>query len=111
MLTITITTGTAMTITIMTITGHDHDHHHHDHDDEHHAHEHGHGNGHGGGLKHYHDEDMQSVSLKTHKPVDPDKFLPWIQDLVQSEGPSILRCKGILCFKNDPSASSSRACK
>ncbi len=54
-----------------------------------------------GGLKHYHDEDMQSVSLTTDKPLDPDKFFPWVQDLVQKEGPSILRCKGILSFKDD----------
>src|SRR5579863_3272782 len=45
--------------------GDDHDHHHHDHDhDHHHDHEHHHAH-HSGGLKHYHDEDMQSVSLKT----------------------------------------------
>ena len=31
----------------------------------------------------------------------PDKFFPWVQDLVQKEGPSILRCKGILSFKDD----------
>jgi len=77
---------------------HDHDHHHdHDHD-----HDHGHEHHHGGGLKHYHDEDMQSVSLRTDKPLDPDKFFPWIQDLVAKDGPSILRSKGILSFKNDP---------
>jgi G3E family GTPase len=76
--------------------GHDHDHHDHDH----HGHDHKHAHGHGG-LKHYHDEEMQSLSLKTAKPLDPDKFFPWIQDLVQKEGPSILRCKGILSFKND----------
>jgi G3E family GTPase len=70
--------------------GHDHDHDH----DHHHAHSHG-------GLKHYHDEDMQSISLKSDKPLDPDKFFPWVQDLVQKEGPSILRSKGILAFKND----------
>ena len=74
---------------------HDHDHHHHDHD---HGHDHHH---HHGGLKHYHDEDMQSVSLNTDKPLDPDKFFPWIQDLVAVDGPNILRCKGILSFKND----------
>ena len=76
--------------------GDDHDHHHdHDHShDHHHAH-------HSGGLKHYHDEDMQSVSLKTDQPLDADKFFPWVQNLVQTEGPSILRCKGILSFKND----------
>ena len=82
--------------------GHDHDHDHaHDHD-HHHDHD-GHGHSHdGGGLKHYHDEDMQSVALKTEKPLDPDKFFPWVQDLVAREGPSILRSKGILAFKGDP---------
>jgi len=52
-------------------------------------------------LKHYHDEEMQSISLRTDKPLDPDKFFPWVQDLVQKEGPNILRCKGILAFKDD----------
>jgi G3E family GTPase len=79
--------------------GNGHDHHHdHDHDhDHHHDHDHEHG-----GLKHYHDEDMQSFSLKTEKPLDPDKFFPWIQNLVAQEGQKILRCKGILSFKGDP---------
>ena len=37
---------------------HDHAHHHHGHDHDHdHAHHHG-------GLKHYHDEEMQSISLR-----------------------------------------------
>jgi G3E family GTPase len=72
--------------------GHDHDH---DHGDGHHHHDHG-------GLKHYHDEDMQSFSLRTEKPLDAEKFFPWVQDLVAKEGPSILRCKGILSFKDDP---------
>jgi G3E family GTPase len=79
--------------------GHDH-HHHHDHDHGH-GHDHGHDHHHHG-LKHYHDEDMQSLSLKTEKPLDPDKFFPWIQDLVANDGPSILRTKGILSFKGDP---------
>jgi len=74
---------------------HDHDHHHdHDHGHDHHHHH--------GGLKHYHDEDMQSISIKTDKPLDPDKFFPWVQDLVATEGKDILRCKGILNFKDDP---------
>jgi G3E family GTPase len=82
----------------------DHDHHHdhdhgHDHD-HHHDHDHKHAHSHGG-LKHYHDEDMQSISLRTDKPLNPDKFFPWVQELVQKEGPSILRCKGILSFKGD----------
>ena len=70
---------------------HDHGHGNHDHQ---HAHTHG-------GLKHYHDEEMQSISLRTQMPLDPDKFFPWVQDLVQKEGPNILRCKGILAFKDD----------
>ena len=45
---------------------------------------------------------MQSVALALEKPLDPDKFFPWVQDLVAKEGPSILRSKGILAFKDDP---------
>jgi G3E family GTPase len=70
---------------------HDHDH---DHGDGHHHHH--------GGLKHYHDEDMQSLSLRTDRPIDPEKFFPWIRELVATDGPSILRSKGILSFKEDP---------
>ena len=73
--------------------GHDHDHHHHGHD--HHHHDQGHG------LKHYHDEEMQSLSLKTDKPLDPNVFMPWLQNLVQVEGGKILRSKGILAFHDD----------
>ncbi|MFZ0123287.1 MAG: GTP-binding protein [Xanthobacteraceae bacterium] len=73
----------------------DHDHDHDHGDGHHHAHEHG-------GLKHYHDEEMQSLSLKSDKPLNPDKFFPWMQELVANEGPNILRCKGILAFKDDP---------
>jgi G3E family GTPase len=84
--------------------GGDEDHHHaqeHDHDDhDHHHHEHDHA--HGNGLKHYHDEDMQSLSLSSEAPLDPDKFFPWVQQLVATDGPSILRTKGILSFKDDP---------
>jgi G3E family GTPase len=78
---------------------HDHDHDHdHEHGDHHHGDDHKHAHG---GLKHYHDEEMQSISLRTDTPLDPDKFFPWVQDLVQKEGPNILRCKGILAFKDD----------
>ncbi|WFU42369.1 GTP-binding protein [Bradyrhizobium sp. CB82] len=71
---------------------HDHDHHHH-HGHDHHHHDHG--------LKHYHDEEMQSLSLKSDKPLDPNMFMPWLQNLVQVEGQKILRSKGILAFHND----------
>ena len=41
------------------------------------------------------------VDIDWDAPLDPDKFFPWVQDLVQKEGPNILRCKGILAFKGD----------
>lgn len=77
---------------------HDHDHHHHHGHDHHH---HDHGQDHSHGLKHYHDEDMQSLSLKSDKPLDPNVFMPWLQNLVQVEGGKILRSKGILAFHDD----------
>src|ERR1044071_5516489 len=61
---------------------HDHQHGH----DHHHDHGHDHDHHHGNGLKHYHDEDMQSISLKIDRPLNPDKFFPWVQDLVAKEG-------------------------
>jgi len=68
---------------------HDHDHHDHGHDHAHH------------GLKHYHDEEMQSFSFLIDGEVDPARFMPWINLIVQREGPSILRSKGILAFKGE----------
>jgi G3E family GTPase len=68
--------------------GDDHDHHHD------HSHSHG-------GLKHYHDEDMQSLSLRSDKPLDANVFMPWLQGLVAAEGQKILRSKGILSFQGD----------
>jgi G3E family GTPase len=90
----------------LTADDHDHDHHHHDHDHsgpdcDHPSHKHDHGHAHGG-LKHYHDEDMQSVAVEIPGDVDPEKFMPWINDLVQTDGANILRSKGILAFKGEP---------
>ena len=69
---------------------HDHDHHAHNHDahDDH-------------GLHHIHDSEITSVAIALDGAVDPEKFMPWINDLVQTEGPNILRSKGILAFKNE----------
>jgi G3E family GTPase len=77
--------------------GHDHGHDHHDHGHHDHGHE-----GHGHGLKHYHDEEMQSVSVSLEGDLDPDLFLTWLNDYTQKEGPSILRSKGIVALKNEP---------
>jgi len=75
------------------------DDHDHDHD---HGHDHGHDHHHDHGLKHYHDETMQSVSIRIDGDVDPDKFMPWVNEVAQSEGPNLLRWKGILAFKGEP---------
>jgi len=92
--------------------GHDHAHHEHDHDcgpdcghdhehhdHEHHEHEHKH--------KHHaprvvHDDEVRSVAFQLDGPVDPDLFLPWINEVVQRDGPDILRSKGILAFPDEP---------
>ena len=87
-----------------------------DGDDDHEAHDHDHDHDHGdhvetddqgrtvhrhGGLKHYHDEDMQSVSLDSDADLDPERFMPWFSELTQREGLNILRSKGILAFKDE----------
>jgi G3E family GTPase len=71
-------------------------------DDHDHHHDHGHDHDHDHGLKHYHDETMQSVSMRIDGDVDPDKFMPWVNEVAQKEGQNLLRWKGILSFKNEP---------
>jgi len=89
----------------------DHDHHHHhdhdhvhgpdcDHDHDHHHH-HGHDHGHRGLDPAIHDATVGTVSL-TAGELDADKFFPWIQEVTQTDGPDILRLKGILAFRGDP---------
>ncbi|HRK24006.1 MAG TPA: GTP-binding protein [Beijerinckiaceae bacterium] len=54
------------------------------------------------GHHHHHDEAMQSISVTIDGEVDPERFMPWINDIVQRDGPDILRSKGILAFPNEP---------
>jgi len=44
---------------------------------------------------------MQSLSLRSDKPLDATKFMPWLQNLGRREGQKILRSKGILAFSDD----------
>lgn len=76
----------------------DHDHHHHDHHDHHH---HDHSHHHHAAASPIHDVTVQSVSLRAGE-MDPKKFFPWIEKITQTEGPNILRLKGIIAFKDDP---------
>ncbi|MGD9543426.1 MAG: GTP-binding protein [Methylocystis sp.] len=97
--------------------GHDHDHEcgpncgHEHHGHEHHGHGHDHGHEHRGheerhaphgGIKHFHDDEMHSISIRHEGAVDPERFVPWLNDLIQREGPDILRSKGIIAFTNEP---------
>ena len=77
---------------------HTHDHGHHGHD---HHHDHGHDHHHHGQAAPIHDVTVVSVSLRGGE-IDQTRFFPWIQNLTQTEGPNILRLKGILAFRNDP---------
>ena len=54
------------------------------------------------GHHHHHDSEIQSVSAKIDGPVDPEKFMPWISNLTQEQGPDILRAKGIVAFPGEP---------
>lgn len=78
---------------------HDHDHHGHDHHGHDH-HDHGQGHHHHGEAALIHDVTVVSVSLRGGE-IDQARFFPWIQNLTQTEGPNILRLKGILAFRND----------
>lgn len=69
---------------------HDHDHHGHDHDHHHHDH----------GPSAIHDVTVQSISLRGGA-MNPKKFFPWIERITQTQGPNILRLKGIIAFDQD----------
>jgi G3E family GTPase len=53
------------------------------------------------GHHHHHDDEIDSFSFRAGE-VNPDKFMPWISELTQREGPNILRCKGIVAFPQEP---------
>jgi G3E family GTPase len=81
--------------------GHDHHDHGHVHDehcghDHHdHAHDHGHDHGHAD-LAPIHDAGIRGISLTLEKPVDGRKITQWLDGVLQSQGPDILRAKGII---------------
>jgi G3E family GTPase len=52
--------------------------------------------------EHEHDEHVASLSLTSERPLEPRRFIPWIEDVTQRFGADILRMKGILAMKDDP---------
>jgi G3E family GTPase len=69
----------------------DHDHDHDGHDHHHHDH---------GPAAAIHDVTVKSVSLRAGE-MDSRKFFPWLEKVTQTEGPNILRLKGIIAIKDD----------
>ena len=64
--------------------GHVHDEHcGHDHGHDHHGHDHV-------------IDDIKGVSLRLDRPMNGDKVTRWLNELLQAQGPDILRAKGIL---------------
>ena len=43
---------------------------------------------------------VQSISLRGGE-MNPERFFPWIQKITQTDGPNILRLKGIIAFASD----------
>ena len=71
--------------------GHVHDEHcDHDHNDHHH---------HGGHT--HEDQDIKGVALTLDRPVDGPKVTRWLNEVLQAQGPDILRAKGILDVKGE----------
>ncbi len=70
-------------------------------DDHHHDHGHDHGHDHHHGPSEIHDVTVKSISLRAGE-MDPKKLFPWLDKITQTEGPNILRLKGILALKDDP---------
>ncbi len=50
---------------------------------------------------HEHDAEIGSLALTADQPMEPEKFICWIQDITQRFGVDILRMKGIIAMKND----------
>jgi G3E family GTPase len=50
---------------------------------------------------HEHDDKIASLSLVADQPMNPAKFVPWIQDVTQRYGTDILRMKGIISMEDD----------
>jgi G3E family GTPase len=50
---------------------------------------------------HEHDDRIASLSLVADQPMNPAKFVPWIQNVAQRYGTDILRMKGIISMEDD----------
>ncbi|RAK59752.1 GTP-binding protein [Phenylobacterium hankyongense] len=70
-----------------------HDHHDHDH--------HGHGHDHGAIHDHVAESGIRGISLTSDKPLDANRVTAWLNNVLQMQGPDILRAKGIIDVKGE----------
>ena len=61
----------------------DHDHHHHEHGHDHHDHD-------------IDASGIRGVALTSDKPIHGQRITQWLNDVLQTQGPDILRAKGII---------------
>jgi G3E family GTPase len=73
--------------------GHVHDEHCDDHGHDHHHHDHAH--------DHVAEAGIKGISLSLDKPVDGIRVTQWLNDVIQNQGPDILRAKGIIDVKGE----------
>jgi G3E family GTPase len=50
---------------------------------------------------HEHDSEIMSVSFEVTRPLDPERFNAWIQQVLAHKGQDLLRTKGILSYEGD----------
>ena len=50
---------------------------------------------------HVHDESIGSLSLTSDRPLNSEKFIPWIENVMATFGTDILRMKGIIAMDGD----------
>jgi G3E family GTPase len=54
-----------------------------------------------GSHDHDHDTSITSCAVETSHPLDPERFHRWVNQLVQQQGPHLLRMKGVLNFQGE----------
>jgi G3E family GTPase len=50
---------------------------------------------------HEHDEEISSLALISERPMNPKRFIPWIEEVTRNFGMDILRMKGIIAMQGD----------
>lgn len=50
------------------------------------------------GTHHHHSDSVGSVSLEVDRPLDMERFLPWMENLLATRGDDLFRVKGVLDF-------------